>query len=97
MGYPADSASFSPTCEFDWYQATVHSSVPALCDLVLRSHPAPLSVIDGNGMNGFKQRKDFCLLDEVVFTVLHGGQNPFPEHSRHGRKFDSSSGYASTV
>lgn len=63
---------------FDWYQATVPATQPALLAALLADLPPGIVQEIGKGFNSYAQRVDLSDDGEVLATVMHGGVNPLP-------------------
>lgn len=63
---------------FDWYQATVQASQPALLAALLADLPEGVTQALGKGFNSFSHRVDLADDGEILATVMHGGVNPNP-------------------
>lgn len=63
---------------FDWYQATVPATQPALLAALLANLPETVTQETGRGFNSFAHRVDLAEDGEVLATVMHGGVNPLP-------------------
>lgn len=63
---------------FDWYQATVPATQPALLAALLADLPEGVVQEVGKGFNSFAHRVDLSEDGEVLATIMHGGVNPQP-------------------
>lgn len=66
------------THRFDWYQATIPSSVSMLRKALLRSMPEGVLQVPGKGFNSFSDRLEFNHEGELLATLMYGGVNPHP-------------------